>query len=943
LRPGGARRAAAAGVIALVALAGLSWCSLQRVPAGAVGILPDGTVLQVGWHWRPSRSRVEVVRPGPLELAGTLPFDTPEGARLEVEYRLRLEIEPAALEALADGKSHPPPGTAWREALRAALQRAAGGEEGMSLLRAGEGRRHAVETLRRLPPLAGTRLVDLRLGAAASSTLRGRPPLAPILLVGLDGADWQVIDPMIAGGRLPHLARLLRSGARAHLRAALPLLSPLLWTSVATGLEPDRHGIVDFTVYDPGSRDRAPVSSRARRAPALWNILNAYGLRGAWIGWWASWPAEPLEGLLITDQVAYSLFSAPDGGSAAGKVYPPEAWPLISQRRTLAQDVAWGDLRRYVRLSAGDLEALARRPAPAAGAEFTDRLDHLRQIVASTRTYAELAAWARRRLQPDLLAVYFQGVDEVSHRFMHYVPPVRMRLPADEVAKFGGAVEAFYREQDRLLGELLAATPAGSPEPIIVVLSDHGFVSGEGRPPRPADEFEGGAADWHRVHGIFLISGPGVKRGDLGTVSLYDVFPTLLYLCGIPVPDGIPGRVILEAFEPGLLERQPPETVAALDVPYGQGETGGGTNGQGVLSAAERLEALARLRALGYVGKGGKEGASRGGGDTGPVLDLDNEFLTAHMNLGTIHSQRGDWERAAAEYRGVAERFPTFAPALFKWMESERRVGRGGAAWEPARRLLAIQDKPDDWLPAIADAAAVSGHGPELQQAIVAVPEAERNAAEWSALGILAQHAGDPRAAANHMWKALDLDPLRPEAVETVYALDRSAQGRERLIAVLRRALARAPRSLFQLNYLAGLLVSAGRCDDARPLLDAALQEDPDSAPAHSNLGRCLAAQGKMDEASAVLERGLERNPDDLALLGALGALEAARGRLPRAVSLLEKARSLAPRDTGILNALALARLQSGQVSEGKSLLRESLGANPDQPDVRALLESTER
>jgi predicted AlkP superfamily phosphohydrolase/phosphomutase len=80
-----------------------------------------------------------------------------------------------------------------------------------------------------------------------------------------------------------------------------------------------------------------------------------------------------------------------------------------------------------------------------------------------------------------------------------------------------------------------------------LVVSDHGFLSGESRPPRPADEFEGGAADWHRLHGVFLISGPGVKRGDLGTVSLYDLFPTLLYLCGLPVPEGIPGRVILEA------------------------------------------------------------------------------------------------------------------------------------------------------------------------------------------------------------------------------------------------------------------------------------------------------------------------------------------------------------------------------------------------------------
>jgi len=104
-----------------------------------------------------------------------------------------------------------------------------------------------------------------------------------VLLVGLDGADWDLINPMIGRGELPNLARLKRQGAWARLRSNVPTLSPLLWTTVATGKAPDRHGINDFLVVDPKSGRQVPINSTFRKARALWNILSdggaARGLR----------------------------------------------------------------------------------------------------------------------------------------------------------------------------------------------------------------------------------------------------------------------------------------------------------------------------------------------------------------------------------------------------------------------------------------------------------------------------------------------------------------------------------------------------------------------------------------------------------------------------------------------------------------------------------------
>ena len=926
--------------IFLVAFAALIFAGLaagvRRVPPGNIGVLPDGKVLRSGWHLRLFASRPELEGPGPLRLQGEAHLDTPEGSRLAISYRLELLVDLEAIQIVSESPELGSPGKRWKDAFTSVLKETIAGDGG-SLLYTGVVRRTALERLRSSnAPLPGSRVVDLKLGAATAGEQSSRPLHTPIIFVGLDGADWLFMKPLLAAGKLPTLADLISRGARAQLRSARPLLSPLLWTSMVTGVSPDRHGIIDFAVYDPVIQDRTPISSHARRRPALWNILTGYGLHGAWIGWWATWPAEPVAGLMVSDQVSYSLFALDDSRSSSHKVFPAPAWREVRKRVTSGGDVPWSDLRRFALLTDADVAGLEARPALKPGQEFEDRLEHLRQVLASTRTYQALALWARDVLQPDLLAVYYQGIDEVSHRFMHYAPPLRMEVPPDEAARFGKTVEEFYRYQDELLGELIAGRSPGSPgrEPVVLVVSDHGFLSGEARPLRSADEFEGGAADWHRLHGIFILAGPGVRNADLGSVSIYDLFPTLLYLCGIPVPEGLPGRALLEALEPSLVRQNPLQSVAKLEVPFGSE-----TPNSATLPPRERTEALARLRALGYVG-GSPDPIEAAGaqGENPPSTaqgDLRNEFLTAHMNLGTVYAEREEWEQAAREYRSVAERFPRHAPGLYKWMESEFQGGNSATAWEAAEHLLALPSLPPEWVPMIAEVAAITGHQATLEKFLGGLSD---TSSAHAARGVLAAQAGRLQEAAAHFRRALDAQPLRTEAIDALFTLDASADGREDLTRRLHKALEIAPRSVFHLNYLSGLLVSAGRCQEARPHILAALEENPDSAPALANLAKCLVAEGQLEQAIAALERGLWATPDDRGLLTTLGALEASRGRLPRAIELLERARDRFPRDPSILNALGLAQLQSGQPEEARRLLKQSLEADPDQPDVRSLL-----
>ena len=101
-----------------------------------------------------------------------------------------------------------------------------------------------------------------------------------IVLLGLDAADWLAIDPLVTAGKLPTFARLEQLGRTGIMLSTPPLVSPMIWTTIATGVEPENHGVLDFMVDLPDGR-QAPVGSSQRLAPAIWNMFSAAGRRVA--------------------------------------------------------------------------------------------------------------------------------------------------------------------------------------------------------------------------------------------------------------------------------------------------------------------------------------------------------------------------------------------------------------------------------------------------------------------------------------------------------------------------------------------------------------------------------------------------------------------------------------------------------------------------------------
>jgi hypothetical protein len=149
---------------------------------------------------------------------------------------------------------------------------------------------------REAPARGEQRFADLAAFRAQDRRGDARPR---VVAIGLDGASWDYIDPQIAAGRLPHLARLKRDGAWGRLRSVDTHYTPPAWTTMFTGRLPPKTGVYSFGSWDAGAHAFRMVSSRDVAVPAVWDVASAAGLRVAAVGVPVTYPAHPIEGVMV--------------------------------------------------------------------------------------------------------------------------------------------------------------------------------------------------------------------------------------------------------------------------------------------------------------------------------------------------------------------------------------------------------------------------------------------------------------------------------------------------------------------------------------------------------------------------------------------------------------------------------------------------------------------
>jgi predicted AlkP superfamily phosphohydrolase/phosphomutase/tetratricopeptide (TPR) repeat protein len=356
-----------------------------------------------------------------------------------------------------------------------------------------------------------------------------------VLLIGWDAADWKVAAPLMDQGLMPALDELVNHGVMGNLATLRPILSPMLWTSIATGMRADKHGILGFTEADPQTGGVRPVSSTSRQVKALWNILTQQGYKAHVLGWFASHPAEPINGISVSDLYPYA--TAPldkEWPVPAGAVYPESLRSTFAELRMHPSEVTEAAILPWIPLAAKIDQQKDRR------------LESFARILAENCSIHNAATWLLHHEPWDFVAVFHNGIDHFCHGFMHFHPPRMEGVPENLFEIYQGVVTGAYRFHDMMLATLVALA---GPDTTVIVVSDHGFHSDHLRPPSIPNEPAGPVVQ-HRPFGIIVMKGPHIKQDErLYGATLLDVVPTVLTLFGLPIGEDMDGRVLIQAFE----------------------------------------------------------------------------------------------------------------------------------------------------------------------------------------------------------------------------------------------------------------------------------------------------------------------------------------------------------------------------------------------------------
>jgi predicted AlkP superfamily phosphohydrolase/phosphomutase len=264
-----------------------------------------------------------------------------------------------------------------------------------------------------------------------------------LLILGLDGATLDLVEPWIAEGRLPHLARLRRGGAWGRLAATVPAATFPSWTSFMTGVNPGRHGVLDFTRRERGEYRVRFANATYRKVPTIWRLLSDAGRRVSVLGLPGTYPPEAINGCMV------SGFDTPVTTRAdASFVHPP----------AFADEVAAAGGFPFA-----DFQEFDIRPGWHAEA--------CRRLCDGIARKVELARRLLRREPWDCLMLLFGESDTAAHHFWALHDAGSPRHDAAQAAALGNPLRRVYMALDDAVGELVASVP----EATVLVVSDHGF------------------------------------------------------------------------------------------------------------------------------------------------------------------------------------------------------------------------------------------------------------------------------------------------------------------------------------------------------------------------------------------------------------------------------------------------------------------------------------
>lgn len=355
-----------------------------------------------------------------------------------------------------------------------------------------------------------------------------------VLLIGWDSADWKMIDDLMGQGLMPAFKRVVDNGVRARFATLDPPLSPMLWTSMATGKRPFKHGILGFVEGD-GKGGIRPISSYGRKTDAFWNMFTKEGLKTNVVGWWPSNPVESINGVMVSNLYQQEkqkgrLVNIDKWEIVPGSVYPESMIDSIKDLRIHPSEIFGNMVLPFV------------PKAKKLDKKEDKRLLFITKFLAHSGTLHATCTEIMEKTEWDIMAVYHDALDHFSHGFMKYNPPRRDFIPEEDFELFKDVVKGAYIYHDMMLERLLDMI---DDQTTVIICSDHGFHSDHLRPDRIPKTPAGPAVE-HSPYGIFVAMGPGIKKGEtIYGAKVLDLTPTLLTLFDLPVGRDMDGQALM--------------------------------------------------------------------------------------------------------------------------------------------------------------------------------------------------------------------------------------------------------------------------------------------------------------------------------------------------------------------------------------------------------------
>lgn len=264
-----------------------------------------------------------------------------------------------------------------------------------------------------------------------------------VLIIGLDGATFDLIMPWVESGRLPQLARLLRDGVSGKLRSTIPPMSPPAWNSFMTGKNPGKHGIFDFTERKPQSYEARFINAGWRKTPAFWHALGEAGKRVGILSVPFTYPPEKVNGIMVSGMDAPGVAGLVDRSAT----YPPE---LCDEIRSMVGDYPMGP----------NLFA------------YTDPAEMVEAAVRTIEQKTAAALYLYQKEPWDCFLFVLGETDAASHRFWRFcdpASPLRNGGASDPAVSDGMC--RVYQKADEAIGRFL---DLAADDTCVIVMSDHG-------------------------------------------------------------------------------------------------------------------------------------------------------------------------------------------------------------------------------------------------------------------------------------------------------------------------------------------------------------------------------------------------------------------------------------------------------------------------------------